>query len=398
MPHRIFLVVLTTVGVFIATSACFAPPAKSAAAPPEQPVVIPFDFQSEFDEGRYGRMVGDLIWKRLDRRGGVVLPESMLDVRDWCDGRKKIPGPDTPLAEMNKIVREEWDGNVGIWGKVERVAGSDGDVYDVWIRIADFSGSRPRVIYKKKARTKTVSQIPHLLVKEALDHLYGTLPTTVSQADPAGEPRWKNGPNLIQGDFERGTSAPAGWDRLPRFVSLRTLDAESGSKNRFLRFELSEKIAATTGLLIYSEYFPIEEGATYRFQCRWRSTGPKCKVFIKCYDAMESKYGNRGKRTSYRNDREDPDRSWREVYRSQQNLTSPRADSYELSETSLRDVPGARRGASGEIAATWHLHTEQFTPRHKQFTPRRGRVMLYAYGAPGIVDWDDIVARQIASP
>ena len=29
-------------------------------------VVIPFDFESKFDDGRYGQMVGDLIWKKLE--------------------------------------------------------------------------------------------------------------------------------------------------------------------------------------------------------------------------------------------------------------------------------------------------------------------------------------------
>ena len=271
-----------TGGIFTATSARSAPPAESPAALPRQPVVIPFDFQSEFDDGRYGRMVGDLIWKRLDRKGGVVLPESMLDVRDWSEQRKMVPGPNTPLAEMKKIVREEWGGDVGIWGKVERVAGLEWDVYDVWIRITDFSGERPKVIYEKNVRTETVSQIPHLLVKEALDRFYGTPPEAVSKVDPVGEKRWQNAPSLVRGDFENGTLAPTGWDPLPRSVSLRTPDAENGSKNRILRFELSKKAAATTGLLVYCDFFPIEEGATYRFQCRWRSTGPKCKVFIKC--------------------------------------------------------------------------------------------------------------------
>ena len=42
-------------------------------------VVIPFDFESEFDDGRYGSMVGDLIWKKLERSGGFIIPESMLE-------------------------------------------------------------------------------------------------------------------------------------------------------------------------------------------------------------------------------------------------------------------------------------------------------------------------------
>jgi len=397
MNVRLSLLIFTVFG-FLATSVCSGAPAESSGDPSKGPVVIPFDFQSEFDDGRYGRVVGDLIWKRLERRGGMVLPESMLDVREWCEGRRMVPGPDTPLSEMDKIVREEWGGEIGIWGKIERVAGAKWDSYDVWIRIARFSGPKPSLIYKKKARTKTVSQIPHLLVKEALDRLYGAPPETVPQVDPACQQRWQKGPNLIQGDFEEGAPAPIGWDRLPRSVSLRMFGAGSGLKNRVLRFELSRQVAENAGLLIYSEYFPVEEGATYRFQCRWRSTGPKCKVFIKCYDLMESKYGDRGKQASYRGGREYPAESWREVYRSQQNLKPNKAGRYDSPAGGLRDTRETDSGSSGETVGEWHLHTEDFTPKHPQFTPRRGRVMLYAYGTAGIVDWDDIVVKQIAPP
>ena len=57
------------------------------------------------------------------------------------------------------------------------------------------------------------------------------------------------------------------------------------------------------------------------------------------------------------------------MYRSQQNL----------------------KGDHGE----WHVHTEDFTPAHPKFTPRWGRVMLYAYWPAGTVEWDDIEVRRL---
>ena len=42
------------------------------------------------------------------------------------------------------------------------------------------------------------------------------------------------------------------------------------------------------------------------------------------------------------------------------------------------------------------MQTEDFTPQHTQFTPRWGRVMLYAYWPAGSVEWDDVVVKQIA--
>jgi len=120
-----------------------------------------------------------------------------------------------------------------------------------------------------------------------------------------------------------------------------------------------KNIAATSGVLYYSDYFPVEKGATYRFSCRYRTSGSAVKVFIKCYD-------------EFRDSRIGPNRKIvrkREVYRSQQNL----------------------KGSSGK----WHTHTEDFTPKHPRFTPRWGRVMLYGYWPAGTVEWDEVVVKQI---
>ncbi len=329
------------------------PPATPQAT---QKVVIPFDFESRFDDGRYGRMVSDMVWKKLSRDGGFVLPESVQEVRDWCERNRFRPGPETPLAKMKDALKDQ-AGDIAVWGKVERVAGHETDVYDLWIKVVDFSADPPQVLYDKKARTQVVSDIPHTYVKEALDRLYARTIPPAPAADPAREERWARGANLVKGDFEQGAKSPAGWDPLPKNASL----VREG-KSRFVRFDFDEEVAGTTGVLYYSEYFPVEEGATYRFQCRWRSNGPAAKVFVKCYDELPTAFRDRD--TASRGTEK------REVYRSQQNLKGP--------------------------AGTWNTHTEDFTPTHTQFTPRWGRVMLYAYWPAGRVDWDDVVVKQVA--
>ena len=40
--------------------------ASCSFAEDEKKVVIPFDFVSKFDNGRYGQIVGEMIWKKLD--------------------------------------------------------------------------------------------------------------------------------------------------------------------------------------------------------------------------------------------------------------------------------------------------------------------------------------------
>lgn len=329
-----------------------------------QRVLIPFDFQSKFDDGRYGRMVGDLIWKKLEREGGFVIPESMSDVRDWSQRAKTTPGPETPLDRMKQIVREDFGADLAIWGSVERVAGEALDVYDVTIQVADFSADRPRVIYETKARTKTVSEIPHVYVRAALDRLHDRPAAKPSQPDPDAERRWRDGKNLVRGDFEQGAPNPIDWNPLEKGVSLVSARGDRASASRVLRFTIPEDVAATTGVLHYSEFFPVEEGATYRLSTRWRTTGCAVKIFVKCYDELSTKFPEQ-KGQVVSSDR-------REVYRSQQNLQGP--------------------------ARQWNVHTEDFTPKHTQFTPRWGRVMLYGYWPQGTVDFDDVIVKQIVPP
>jgi hypothetical protein len=327
---------------------------------PSAPVVIPFDFESKFDDGVYGQTLGDMIWKKLGQRGGFVIPESMLEVREWCRQQRFLPGPDTPHAKMKTVVRQEQGGGIGIWGKVERVPGFNTDVYDLWINIVDFSAEPARTVYKKKVRTKAISEIPHVYIKEALNALYGKT-EELAEAGPdsaAVKERWEKGQNLVH-SFDKGRNAPLGWDPLPKHVSWVR---EQGIKNRIIRFTIPPDVAETTGVLYYSDFFAIEEGATYRFSCRWRTTGTAAKVFIKCYDDFEEPSRNKA---AFRKQR-------REVYRSQQNLVGP--------------------------ANRWNTHIEDFTPTHTQFTPRWGRVMLYAYYPAGAVAWNDVVVKQIVPP
>jgi len=364
-----------------------------AAVAAEKQVVIPFDFVSQFDKGRYGRLVGEMLWKKLQRDGGYVIPETMLDVRQTCAANHHHPAPDMPLKEISKIVREDFGAEIGIWGSVERVPGHPGDVYDLVIKCVDFSGSQPRVIYRCNARTRTVSEIPHKYGAELLSALCGRKPGA-PPPEPAVEKNWRENPNLVVGDFQRGSGGvPDGWEpqweagevkqREPLGKTVRWVPEAGNPANRVIRFTLSKRIGDTTGVAYYGKLFAVAEGAKYRFQCCWRSDAPAVKVFIKCYDEVGTPYRREGGRRTGNNElplasarhRGSPT-EWagqvREVYRSQHNLSGPKNQ--------------------------WNTHTGDFTPRHTRYTPRWGRVMLYAYGDAGVVEFDDVVVKQIVPP
>ena len=152
--------------------------------------------------------------------------------------------------------------------------------------------------------------------------------------------------------------------------------------NRVIRFTFDKALGDSFGVLYYSEFFPVEEGAKYRFQCRYRTNGPAVKVFIKCYDEMDSEYRGDGTDSQQaakasrlkKRDYVPSEAQRREVYRSQQNLKGPKNQ--------------------------WNTQTEDFTPKHTKYTPKWGRVMLYSYLGGGVVEFDDVVLKQIlpASP
>ena len=131
-----------------------------------------------------------------------------------------IPGPDTPLTRMQEIVSGEQAGDIGIWGKIERVAGSETDVYDLWIAVADFSVEPPRMIYQKKARTRTVERDPaHLCQGGPRRPLRPTRRRSPRFPIPRCSNVGNKAANLVQGDFERGGAAPLGGGPLPHDVT-----------------------------------------------------------------------------------------------------------------------------------------------------------------------------------
>ena len=103
---------------------------------------------------------------------------------------------------------------------------------------------------------------------------------------------------------------------------------------------MDEDVAGTTGVLYYSEFFPVEEGATYRFQCRWRTTGSAAKVFVKCYDELPTEFRTGASGDSLKTEK-------REVYRSQQNLQGKPASGTSRPRISRPSTPSSPRAGDG---------------------------------------------------
>ena len=348
---------VATVAWVVLGAVCLAD--ARAADKTAQKVFIPFDFESKFDEdGEYSETMGFMFWKKIERKGGFVIPESMEDVRSVCSQIDFHPNDRTPLDEVARVVKEVFEGQYASWGKLERVPGTD-QTYDFWLRVYDFTGDTPRKIYEVMGvRLDNVHKVPHLHVKNALMKLYNELPQRPTGPDPEEVERWEKGPNLVlNGDIERrGRAGPKYWEKLKSGITWAKTPQGEG---RCVRFEMDEAIAGGPGMLYYSNFFEVDEGSKYQFQYRWRSEGPTPKIFIKCYDEIPE-YDEK-KRIRFLQKRE--------CYRSQQQPKGPKN--------------------------TWNTHTEDFTPKHTKYTPKWGRVMLYGYWPAGVIYFDDVIVKLI---
>lgn len=384
-------------------------PFGQAKAQSGQKVVIPFDFESRFDNGRYGRMVADMFWQKLHREGGFLIPDSMNEVRDFCELNQIKLTPETPLTVVGKIVREGFEADIAIWGRIERAPGALTDVYDIEIKCVDFSTTpEPTIIYEKSARTNSVSEIPHLYGQELLNALYGREPGAPPPPDPIIEENWKKNPNLIiGGDFERAVGGiPVGWEdragqnREPLGNLVAWVPEPGNPKNHVIRFTFSQDVGDSTGVMYYSLPFQVQEGATYRFQCRWRSTGPTVMIFIKCYAEMPSEYRMEGPDPGVipRGPGATPQANAPTTRGTRSAGTVGTKPAYP-DWTQMRECYRSQQKPKGALN-TWNVHTEDFTPRHTQYTPTWGRVMLYAYLGAGTVEFDDVVVKLVmpASP
>ncbi|MGA7497093.1 MAG: hypothetical protein WBX00_10230 [Isosphaeraceae bacterium] len=72
---RLMIALAAAFTALLAAAAVAQPPASD----PPKKVVIPFDFESKFDNGEYGQTIGDMLWAKLHRQKGFVIPESMQD-------------------------------------------------------------------------------------------------------------------------------------------------------------------------------------------------------------------------------------------------------------------------------------------------------------------------------
>jgi hypothetical protein len=206
----------------------------------------------------------------------------------------------------------------------------------------------------------------------------------------SAEKRWKEGKNLVMnGDFEVGQKTPANWEPLKEHMSWvedpdgpspavpTRRDGPGGKSHRCVKFDMPEDIAGSYGMLLYSQPFSVDVGATYRLRWRFKTLAPAVKLFVKGYDEFPKEAGFEAQDREVWRSRKDP----------QFGPRVPKND-YKLGEWTeyghdfVPFVTGKTDPATGRLVRS---------PKQPRFV----KLMLYAYWPKGIVYWDDIVVKKI---
>jgi hypothetical protein len=188
-------------------------------------------------------------------------------------------------------------------------------------------------------------------------------PLRMLQNDPQAERLWREGANLVRNPgFEApdaGGKGPIDWQAPGALVTggVVTWTANPDGPGKVIKYDMDEDTAGAYGMAYYSDWIPIEPGATYRFSCRYKSLGPTVKIFLKGYHEFPSQEGFPAQR--------------RETYRRQVH-------------------PAGEKNQ-------WNSVVADFIPSHANPNqqPTWMKVDLYAYWPKGVVFWDDIVLKKV---
>jgi len=332
---------------------------EEAASLADKPILVVLDFESRFDGGELGRFVANNFRAKITRYRLFRTIED-IDRREFERAAGFKPRFEMPAAEALDFAVKRLKADMVMWGLVEK---ADGQRLRIHTRVAD------RTLGPDKLRYDAAVLVPNkfaiqLGVFKQLGELTGLKDPRYPPLPPDAERRWRDGPNLVKGDFETGTTHPEGWEPFGVDWQMGQAHWERNpdGPGKCIVFRMSKGVAAAEGVAYYSNFFPIEPGATYRLQVRVKSMRPTCKVFVKYYAWVKTP--------------SEPQGQWREVGRS----------------------PLNPRGPKGQ----WSTHQRDCHPRiyrtraNRVFVPEKCRIGLYAYWPAGVVYWDDVVFKKIA--
>jgi hypothetical protein len=268
---------------------------------------------------------------------------------------------DTPPEKLAALARERFSADFIVVGAITGKG-------PYAVRLVAVCATDPK---KLRVMDKTYAcayhQIVPLEMAKAVYDVFGLQvpedPLRMLQNDPEINRRWREGPNLVRNPgFEVPNASgkgPADWQEpgaLPTGGKVTWMPNPDGP-GKVIHYDMDEGTAGGYGMAYYSDWIPIEPGATYRFSCRYKSLGPTVKIFLKGYHEFPPQEGFPAQR--------------RETYRRQVHPAGEKKQ--------------------------WNSVVADFIPCHDNPNqqPTWLKVDLYAYWPKGEVYWDDIVLKKV---
>jgi len=274
MDHRQAVPLAAIVGLVLAAAVAAAPahaaapsvkPAPAAKAAPKVGSIVVFPITS--DEEGLGKQVAEMIRVKAARLGAVTYDPS--SVTDALAGETVTPR--TPPATVAAFARDLFKADVAVTGFVKGK-----EPYEVrLVAVYPAEKGEPQVVDNTYACSH--HQVIPLEMARATRQILGLPPSADPDAlEPEAERRWRDGPNLVRNPgFEKPNEkgdGPADWQELGALKTggQVTWIANPDGPGKVVKFDVDQSTAENYGMAWYSDWVPIEPGATYRFSCRYK--------------------------------------------------------------------------------------------------------------------------------
>jgi len=280
--------------------------ALGAAHP--RPILVVFDFESAFDEGRLGRKVA-VVFRGHAFRRRVYLTIHDIDLESTLDARPFQAKFDMAPEKIAQYAGRNFEATVVIWG---RVTHERGDKYRVFVRAVDLRKARDKLALDTDYKCNGLHTIPQN-VDAALNALQGI--TKDQEEDLLADTSWKTRANLVGNPgFEEGKDDPDHWERTDGLTTFWVSGKSPAGKCVMIDTDVLESqfrawrknfdrgaprsqapkklptkppkyntVGGTCGSHLYSDWIPIEQGVVYRQDIDVKGRRGNAKIFTKGY-------------------------------------------------------------------------------------------------------------------
>jgi len=298
-------------------AACLLLPARGLFAQ-AKPLIVAFDFESDFDNGEMGKKLARIVTNHSYRRRIYQTIEEIEQEQRVEEKQFKAKLDDDP-AKIAKFAKDEFGAEIVVWGKVAK-AGED--QYEIFVKGLDLrKPEAEQLVLNTSYKCNGVHEMPQN-IQAAVLALEGEKPAPqVTMDEYIKDESWKKRKNLVKNPgFEEGTGSPANWEKVDGLCSF-WVDKESPTGKCVMfdtdvlqsqhdewrkKFEAGapasqapqklptkepkyDTVGGNKGAHIYSDPIPVKPGMVYRFDFDGRGpNGGVSPIFVKGYGRMTS--------------------------------------------------------------------------------------------------------------